>query len=131
MLPVTKTKVICLGDMAANSDAYAHALWKVENKIRLQSVRFGVAAAITAADTDYQTMALKNGSTTIATLATGPAATGTSIAQSAFASVTPDTTAGADEVAAAATLKLTFTKTGNGMAVKGLVIQLDYIDIGH
>ena len=58
----------------------------------------------------------------------GPAATGVSVAAGAFGSFTVVTAAGANEVAAASVLTLATVKNGNGLAMAGVNLQIDYYD---
>ena len=121
-----KTKTFHVGDIAADSDALLTPLWKAPNAIKIASVKFAADTDAAAADTNYNTLAVKNGSNAIASLANGPASGGTGLSKGVFAAVTP--TAGYAEVAADATLTLAVTKTGTGAAISGLVIQVDYYD---
>lgn len=123
----TKTKTIFLGAIAIDSDALLYALWTVENKIKITAARLGVNTTNTKADTNYNTVQIKNGSNVIAAIANGPnSAAGTTIAAGAFGSMAL-TTANV-EVAADAVLTLKVTKTGNGLAYAGAVLQIDYQD---
>lgn len=124
-----KTKQIPIGDIAADSDALLYALWKVPNKIKVSAVRIGAKATCTKADTNYNTIDLKNGSVVVASIANGPVASGSTITLGTFSDFTVVTAAGADEIAATGTLSLKITKTGNGLAVSGAVIQIEYYDI--
>ncbi len=121
-----KTKTFHIGDIAADSDALLTPLWKVPNAIKVASVKFAADTDAAAVDTNYNTLAVKNGSNAIASLANGPAASGTGFSKGVFAAVTP--TVAYEEVAADATLTLAVTKTGSGAALSGLVIQIDYYD---
>jgi hypothetical protein len=124
-----KTKTIPVGAIAIDSDALVWPLWKVPHAIKITAIRLGTNTTMTKADTNYNTFSIKNGSTTVATLANGPdSAAGTSIAagaQGAFALVT---TAGANEIAADSLLTLSSVKTGNGLAVVAASIEIDYYD---
>lgn len=121
-----KTKTIHLGAIVADSDALLYALWKVENAIKISAIRLGVNTACAAADTNYNTLEVKNGSTAVASIANGPAATGTSFTAGAFSDMA--LVAAAAEVAAGATLTLDITKTGNGLALAGAILQIEYYD---
>ena len=123
-----KTKDLFIGDLAIDSNAIVYALWTVPHAIKIAAVRLGVKTAVTAADTNYNTCSLKNGSVTVATFANGPAATGVSVAAGAFGSFTVVTAAGANEVAAASVLTLATVKNGNGLAMAGVNLQIDYYD---
>lgn len=65
-----------LGDFIADSDTIVTPIKKLTKAITITAVKIGADTAITAADTNYNTIALKNGASTIASVATGPAATG-------------------------------------------------------
>jgi len=123
----TKTKTIFLGAIAIDSDALLYALWTVENKIKITAARLGVNTTNTKADTNYNTVQIKNAANVIAAIANGPnSAAGTTIAAGAFGTMA--LTAANVEVAAGAALTLQVTKTGNGLAYAGAVLQIDYQD---
>ncbi len=125
---IKKTKTIHLGAIAIDSDALLYALWKLETAIKITAIRLGVNTACAAADTNYNTFEVKNGATTVASVANGPAATGSSFTAGAFTDMT--LVAAAAEVAAGATLTLDITKTGNGLALAGAILQIEYYDYG-
>lgn len=118
------SKVFNVGDVAADSDAIKVPLFAPPRAITLKKAMLGVDTAITAADTNYQTVALTDGTNTIASLATGPAATGEDMAAGVLEEITLDSDY--IEIAAGDQLCLEFTKTGTGMAMSGLVCQIDY-----
>lgn len=123
-----KTKTIHLGAIAIDSDALLYALWTVPNKIKINAIRLGVNTTNTKADTNYNSLAVRNGVTDVANIANGPnSAAGTTIAAGAFGSMA--VVAAAAEVAADAVLTLKVTKTGNGLAYAGAIIQIDYYDV--
>jgi len=123
----TKTKTIFLGAIAIDSDALLYALWTVENKIKITAARLGVNTTNTKANTNYNTVQIKNAANVIAAIANGPdSSAGTTIAAGAFGSMA--LTAANVEVAAGAVLTLQVTKTGNGLAYAGAVLQIDYQD---
>ena len=124
-----KTKSLFIGDLAIDSDAIVYALWTVPNAIKITAARLGVKTAVVKADTNYNTCTIKNGTVSVAAIANGPnSAAGTSIAAGAFGTMTVATAAGANEVAAGAVLTLATVKTGNGLAMVGVNIQIDYYD---
>jgi len=124
-----KTKSIHLGAIAADSDAFLYALWTVPNAIKITAARLGVMTTNTKADTNYNTVQIKNATNVIAAIANGPnSAAGTSIAAGAFGTMTVVTAAGANHVAAGTVLTLNTVKTGNGLAMVGVNIQIDYYD---
>jgi len=126
---VKKTKNIHIGAIAIDSDAIVNALWVIPNAIKIVAIRIGVCSTNTKADTNYNTLAVKNGAVSVASIANGPnSAAGTTIAAGAFGTMTLVTAAGANECAAADVLTLTCTKTGNGLAYAGVNIQIDYYD---
>lgn len=123
-----KTKTIHLGAIVADSDALLYALWTVPNKIKINAIRLGVNTTNTKADTNYNSLAVRNGATDVANIANGPdSAAGTTIAAGAFGSMA--VVAAAAEVAADAVLTLKVTKTGSGLAYAGAIIQIDYYDV--
>ena len=128
MKPYTlKTKTIPIGAIAIDSDASLWALWTVKNKIKIAAARLGVSADNTKADTNYNTVQIKNGANVIAAIANGPnSSAGTTILKGAFGAMA--LTAAYAEVAADAVLTLKVTKTGNGLAYAGAVIEIDYYD---
>jgi hypothetical protein len=124
-----KTKEFFIGDLAADSDAIIYPFWTVPHAIKITAARLGVKTAVTKADTNYNTVTLKGGATSIAAIANGPnSAAGTSIAAGAFGTMTVVTAAGANEVAAATVMTLNTVKTGSGLAMVGVRVQIDYYD---
>ena len=121
-----KTAHLFCRDTVADSSALLFPLMVVPAKIKITAFRVGASAAITAADTNYNTINLKNGSNIVSGIATGPVAGGISIAAGAFASGT--LVAAYTEFAAADVMTLAIAKTGTGMAYTGLVIQIDYLE---
>jgi hypothetical protein len=126
---IVKTKNLCVGDIAADSDALLYPVWKVENAIKITAVRLGSKASVAAADTNYNTFYLKALTVVIGTFANGPVAGGKSFVLGTLVDADLATAAGANEVASGATLSLKVTKTGSGLAVTGLHIQIDYMDM--
>jgi len=123
-----RVKYFQVGDIVANSDAIKHALWYLPRRIKIAGVKFAVDAAITAQDSDYNTIALTDGTNTIASIVTGPAATGDSLSAGVWLAASTGPVAAYVEQAAAATLKLEFTKTGNGLAMSALAVQIEYYE---
>ena len=123
-----KKKLIYVGAVAADSDLLIWPLWTVENAIKITAIRLGTNTAIVATDTDYQTLSIKNGTVVVATLATGPNATGVAIAAGALGNFTLVEAAGANEVAAGSVLKLSAVLAGSGMALVACSIEIDYYD---
>jgi len=118
------SKTFFLAEIAADSDALVIPLWKPPYAITIKRILMGVDTTVTAQDTDYNKIDITDGTNIIATVSTGPAATGTTLTAGAFTTLTLD----ADYVAIAntETIKVDFTKTGNGLAMSGLNIQIDY-----
>ena len=123
-----RTKYFQVGDIVANSDAFKHALWYLARKIKINAVKFAVDTAVAAQDTDYNTIALTDGTNTIASIVTGPATGGDTLAAGVWLAASVGPVAAYKEQAAAATLKLEFTKTGNGLAMSALSVQIDYYE---
>ena len=122
---VKSSQTIFVGAIVANSDALLYTLWKVPHAIRILAIRLGVDADCAAADTNYNTFQVKNGSVVVATIANGPVATGTSFAKGTFSDMTlaasPDF-----ELVAGDVLTLKVTKTGTGLALAGAVMQIEH-----
>lgn len=124
-----QTKTIHLGAIVIDSDALLYALWKVDHAIKISAVRIGVDADCAKADTNYNTFEVKNGSVVVASIANGPnTSAGTSLTKGTFASMVVATAAGANILAADDTLSLKVTKTGNGLALAGAILQIEYYD---
>jgi len=121
-----KTKVMRLGDIAIDSDAIKYPLWKLARAIKISAVYLGADTACTAADTNYNTFKLTDITNTIASIANGPVAGGTT-----FAAGVPQamTMVAAQAIRAAADqLQFEVTKTGNGLALSGAYVQIDYYE---
>lgn len=123
-----KSKVIKIGDYIANSDAIKHPLFRNPRLIKVAAVYFGHSVAVTAQDTDYNEIKVMVGATKIASVLTGPASGGQDFVAGDFVAITPES--GAEEIAAGSNIELNFTKTGNGLLGKGLVVQIDYYEYG-
>ena len=121
-----KSKIFRLGAVAIDSDAIKYPLWTLTHAIKITAVKLGVTVACTAADTNYNTFALTDITNNIATIANGPVSGGTT-----FAAGVPQamTLVAAQAVRAAAdVLQFEVVKTGNGLALAGAYIQIDYYD---
>lgn len=120
--------VVNVGDLAADGNAFAHALYKVPAQctagITIKRVLMSVDTAVVAADTNYNTFAITDGTNTITSVANGPAATGQSFSVATPVELTLVSTY--VNQAAGQTLKLTSTKTGNGLAMSAVMVQIDY-----
>ena len=126
---VLKSKNIHLGAVAIDSDALLYALWKVEHAIKISAIRVGVDATCTKADTNYNTFTVRNAAVDVAAIANGPnTGAGTTLTLGTFADMVVATAAGANILAAADTLSLKVTKTGNGLALAGAILQIEYYD---
>lgn len=122
-----KTKVFRLGDILIDSDAIKYPLWKLNRAIKVSACYLGSDTAVSKADTNYNTFALTDITDTIASIANGPdSAAGTTFAAGVPAAMTV--------VAAQAIrakddqLQFEVTKTGNGLALHGVYIQVDYYE---
>lgn len=123
-----QTKHIFVGAIAIDSDALLYALWKVDHAIKISAIRIGVDATCTKADTNYNSLAVRNGSVDVANVANGPVSGGTTFTLGTFGDMVVATAAGANILAAGDTLSLKVTKTGNGLAMAGVNIQIEYYD---
>jgi hypothetical protein len=124
-----KTKAFPVGDIVASSDAIVYALWTVPHAIKISAARLGVKTLVTKQDTDYNTVQIMNGAVSVAAIANGPnTSAGTTIAAGAFGTMVVATAASANEVAAASVLTLKTTKSGAGLIMYGVVIEIDYYD---
>lgn len=121
-----KTKVMRLGAVAIDSDAIKYPLWKLNRAIKISAVYLGVDTACAAADTNYNTFKLTDITNDIATIANGPVSGGTTFA----AGVPQAMTVVAAQAIRAADDQLQFevVKTGNGLALVGAYIQIDYYE---
>jgi len=128
---VKKTKVFHLGALAASADSVLWAIWKTPAAIKITAARLAANTACNAANTNYNTWNLKNGSVVVASIANGPASGGTSFTAGAFSSMTVVDAAGASELAAGDTLSFVSVKQGNGLALVGAVLQIEYYDYGN
>jgi hypothetical protein len=124
-----QTKTIHLGAVAIDSDALLYALWKVDHAVKISAIRIGVDATCTKADTNYNTFTVRNASVDVAAIANGPnTGAGTTITLGTFSDFVVATAAGANILAAGDTLSLKVTKTGNGLALAGAILQIEYYD---
>ena len=122
-----KTKVFRLGAVAIDSDAIKYPLWKLARAIKISAVYLGVDTACAKADTNYNTFALTDITNTIAEIANGP----DSAAGTTFAAGVPQAMTVVDAQAIRAKddqLQFEVTKTGNGLALAGAYIQIDYYE---
>jgi len=119
-----KVKTIRIGDIAQDSDAIKYPLWKLKRRIKISAVLLGANVACAAADTNYNTFALTDVTNTIASVANGPVSGGTSFVAGSMHAMT--VVAAHQEKAAGTQLQLEVTKTGNGLALTGAQIQIEY-----
>lgn len=125
-----KTKTIFLGAIAIDSDALLYALWKLDHAVKINAIRIGVDATCTKADTNYNTFQVKNGSNVVAAIANGPnTSAGTTLTLGTFADMV--VAAAYAEAAAGDTLSFKITKTGNGLALAGAILQIEYYDYNN
>jgi len=118
---------INVGDIAADADAVKHPFFYTKNKIQIKKIFMGSKAAVAAADTNYQNIKVMNGAVEIKKVSTGPAASGQSFVAGDFVEFTP--VVGTEEIPANTNLEINYSKTGTGMAVTGLTIGIQWIDI--
>ena len=125
---VSLSKTFYLGDITADSDALVCPLWKLPagTKIKIAAAKVAVDTDAAAVDTNYNTLTLQEGSDVIASLAKGPATGGVALTAGVFADMTLVNTL--LEWDAGDELVFKFTKTGNGQALSGLQVQIDYYD---
>ena len=93
--------------------------WVADRKVDITAFKLLNAGNLAASLTDYFSAALKNGSTTIATINTVTTAMTTGIARSATI------TASAKRVASGDVLSVAITKTGAGQVTTDLVAQIE------
>jgi hypothetical protein len=126
---ILQTKNIYVGAIVIDSDALLKALWKVDHAIKISAIRVGVDATCTKADTNYNSLAVRNAAVDVANIANGPnTSAGTTFTLGTFADMVVVTAAGANILAAGDTLSLKVTKTGNGLAMAGVNLQIEYYD---
>lgn len=113
-----------LGDLAVDQDSLEPIVWVADCPCRVTAVALSADAAVNAADTNYTTWVLTNGSTTIATIADGPVLTGSSLAAGAFTAATVTTTVADREVAKDDVLTFQATDTGDGLAIPGATLKI-------
>lgn len=118
------SKTFYLGDIDADSDALVPPLWNPPRAITIKRILVGLDTDAAKDNTDYQTISITDGTNTIASIATGPTAGGTSFTAGTFVELT--LVANYVAISAAETIKVDFTKTNSGMALSGLQIQIDY-----
>jgi len=123
-----RTISVNVGDIAADSDAIKHCLYKIPAQmtagITIKRILLSVDTAITAADTNYQTVNITDGTNTIATVDTGPASGGQDFVVGTPVALTLD----ADYVAqdAGNVITMEFSKTSSGMTMSALTAQIDF-----
>ena len=119
------SKVINVGDIAADSDLIVIPLFKPPYAITIKRILIGFDTAITKADTNYQKYNVTDGTNIIATVSTGPnSAAGTSFVVGVFQELTLVATYVA--IAATETITLSFVKAVSGMVASNCCIQIDY-----
>jgi len=117
---------ISLGDLAADEDSVQRVLLKPDRDIYLDAAYLTSGEAISAQDTNYNTIAIKDGTDTLFSMATGPATTGSDVAAGDSTAFTT-TTGGRVDAGSEVTLEL--TKTGSGLAMPdcGIVLSGYYV----
>lgn len=129
--PSTEVLTIVFEDFAQDGDALEPIAWVAPRAGRITAAALGAEAAVAAADTNYNTFAIMNGTTSMASLANGPVSGGVSIAAGAFTGTfTLSATIASRAFDAGDVLTLESTKTGSGLAVAGPVLKLtvEYTD---
>ena len=112
---------ISLGDLGVDEDAVQRVLFVPDRPVYLDSAELTSGEAIAAVNTNYNTIAIKNAAVTLFSMATGPAATGSSVAAG---DSTAFTTLTGGRVEAGAEITLELTKTGSGLAMPDCGIHL-------
>ncbi len=109
---------------SAGGSAVNLPVMKTPRKLQLKYIKIAVGAAITANDTNYVTITLRDSSTTYATINTKTSAGGGSgdIAANTFTAVTISTA----EVDEDTNLYITLTQSGAGVDVTNLVMQIEF-----
>ncbi len=112
-------------DWAIDEDSKPKKFWRAPAACTVTSARISSSAAVAAADTNYNTFALNNGATEVASLANGPASGGVAIAiEPAGGAMTLSATLASRRLAAGDRLSLQSTKTGNGLAVADMGVEI-------
>jgi hypothetical protein len=119
-----ESKTFHIGDIAADSDAIKVPLWNLPHAITIKRIMMGFDTAITAADTNYQTYEITDGTNTIASTVTGPVTGGNSFAAGVLEALT--LVAAYVDQAAAQQLYVEFTKEGSGMTGSNCTVQIDF-----
>lgn len=123
-------RTVAVGDLDADADSLKFAVMHIPSgrRFTVDAAYLSAEADVSAADTNYNTVYLRNNSKTgnaICSLANGPAATGTNITQAPVAMSTPaDAYKEVGSDSGATVLYLTATKTGTGQAVAGLRVHI-------
>ncbi len=115
-------QTVSIGDIGLGDQKTFNILAPVRD-LTIKKIGVSVSSDITAADTNYMTVAVKNGSDTVASLATGPAASGQSFTAGTIEWLTLD----ADYLSmerATDELTVVVDKEGNGLAADGLTFHL-------
>lgn len=117
-------------DKPADADAEEWPIMWIPQgrRVRVNGAYLGAQADVAAADTNYDTITIRRSSddAVVATLLSGPSATGTDIDGGDFVAMTVDDDyaeieADGDDVS----LYLGFEAVGTGLAIEGLVVALD------
>lgn len=120
-----ENKVTFLYDWATDEDSKPKMFWKAPAACTVTSIRLAASTAVAAADTNYNTFAVNNGATEVASLANGPVSGGSAIAiVPGGTAMTLSSTLANRVLAKGAELELESTKTGTGQAVADLHVEL-------
>ena len=124
---VKKSKIFLIGDIVQDSDAIKTPIWVVPAAIKIVAAKLGADTDCAKADTNYNTFKLTDGTNIIASIANGPdSSAGTSFTAGDFKAMT--LVSAQAERAADDALQFEVTKTGNGLALSGAVLQIDYYE---
>lgn len=116
-----------MGDLDANENSKEKVVWVPDVGGKLTAAKITTDAAVNKADTNYNTYAIKNGSTSMATIANGPnSAAGTTTVAGTFSTMTLSTTLTNRAFSSGDVITIEPTKTGNGLAWPGACICLQY-----
>jgi len=121
-----KSQIFNCGDISADSDLIKTPLFRPPRPITVKRIWVGFDTAVTAADTNYQTIAITDGTNPLASVVTGPITGGTSFVAGVMQELAVNATYAA--ISATEQMYVIYTKQGGGMALSGLMVQIDYIE---
>lgn len=120
----SKTHTMFIGDLDADEDAKEKIVWMPDHAGTITAAYVGAKQTVAKHGTDYETLALKNGSTTMASVANNTA--GTAFTAGALTELTLSTTNASRDYAAGDTITLEPTKGGSGSAIGGATVVIKY-----